>query len=292
MKTNIYILIIIIFTLFGCNKNIVLNQDKVVYKDRNIMVSHQIFIYNLDNKSRLDMNPINKKIIDNNYFFPKFLFEESYNIEKIYISGRYEEYINVNEKLYDILLEMKNFENLKEIKITKADISYIPSSIGHINNLQTLDLRGNKINDISEDIKYLKKLEDVDLESNDLGRLSVKDLNHLLLKLSLLKNLKRLVISSNFLDSIPENIKYLRNLEHLIISYNYFKHFPCIVTELPNLKSLSIDYIEDLFLLPDCIDNLPKGITINLMVHDQDNYNREQVQLLIDRYPNIYWSAP
>jgi Leucine-rich repeat (LRR) protein len=292
MRKFFYVILIIVFFV-GCNSNkVFVKENKIVERDKKLLTSHYLSLQN----NKVSMCPGYQK--KQKYFIPKKLYNYP-EISTVYIYG-YSGNIDINKHLYQILSELSSFSLsgsfpfLNNLTITNCDIEYIPKSISYIRNLERLNLTNNRIKDIAWEISYLDKLTYINLAKNNLGRLTDKEINNLLLKLSTVKNLKTLFLTDNFFEEIPENIKYLTNLEFLYIGYNYLKCFPCIVTELPNLKSLTIDYSEELLSFPECIDNFPKGVIVNLLVRPPyiEDYKRENIELLKARYPNVRWSAP
>ena len=130
------------------------------------------------------------------------------------------------EDLGETLFEYGGFE-LEEmlcwnyVTFSQARLTHLPKSVGHLRNLNILDLFDNQISELPEEIWNLVNLKELDLGANQFS-------------------------------SIPKEIGKLQKLEELTLRINKFTSFPKKVVSLKNLKVLH--------LAENQIDSLPKDI--------------------------------
>jgi Leucine-rich repeat (LRR) protein/GTPase SAR1 family protein len=102
-----------------------------------------------------------------------------------------------------------------------------------LQNLVSLNLRGNSLKLLSAEIGNLSKLEKLDLSNNPLTKLPAQ--------IGKLKVLKELDLSSNRLTSLPVEICQLVALEKLKLSKNNLTKLPGDIARLIRLKQLYLD---------------------------------------------------
>lgn len=284
-----YVLFIsIIITIGGCNMKkqkciYLVNYDKKI-RVKNIISGHQIAVSEPNNKLSkiMSIRGYNNRA----GFLPTFIFNKYPNIEEVSIGGY--QTIELNKNFEQILIELSNFKSLKKLLIQNHKINYIPSSIIYIDSLEYLDFRGNSLQNICNGIEEMKFFRKINLSENDLGKLDYNELNYLFLKLSTLENLETLIVSSNFLDTLPSNLIRFKNLKNIYLSDNYFEGIPSLLTNLEKLTFLSIDFDRSLLDFPCYIDNFKSNI--NIEFNNYWEYTLEDFNKLKKRYPNINWS--
>ncbi len=130
-------------------------------------------------------------------------------------------------------MEVIQFSNLLELRISSGQLKQLPPEIGQLTNLKVLDLSNNSFTSLPPEIGNLK-------------------------------NLEVLKINDNFeLDTFPAEIANLRSLKYLDISLCWTYHFPielCQLTQLEYLNAMKTGVEE----LPDCIGNLINLKTLKL----------------------------
>ena len=137
-------------------------------------------------------------------------------------------YIDLSDNhLLKISKNFKLFKSLKTLKLNNNKISFIPSFIGELNQLEHLSLYKNRISAIPTSIQELSKLKYFD-------------------------------ISSNKIDNIPIEFGFLISLNVLHIDCNYFTKIPTTFCFLRNLNDLCFDWLE--FIEPPYYKNIKDSI--------------------------------
>jgi hypothetical protein len=113
-----------------------------------------------------------------------------------------------------------------------TNLNKIPTAIGFLSELETLDLTGNKLESIEPSVFTLVKLKCLILEENKLTLLSDS--------IGKLIRLTKLNLNYNKLISMPDSLQQLDSLEFLSINGQMFKIFPKQILYLTNLKRLLI----------------------------------------------------
>jgi len=148
-----------------------------------------------------------------NYISNKFTVEVNYNLTAIVLAG-----IGITtfpEQLYNVI-------NLKVINLNDNNLTEIPINIRLFDQLKELYLRNNSIRIIPDEINQLYNLEILRLSYNHISNL--ENLN--------LKNIKELCLTGNEITEIPENINKMNSLIKLYISDNN-------IIRIANLNSLT-----------------------------------------------------
>ncbi|BBM85182.1 leucine-rich repeat domain-containing protein [Candidatus Uabimicrobium amorphum] len=106
--------------------------------------------------------------------------------------------------LTEIPEEIFDFSTLKELNLSRNQLSSVSPKIQKLNNLRSLSLRSNKLKKLPVEIGKLTKLEELDLYNNQIGSLP-----------SAIANLKqlRLLRLPSYRTSIPFEMQQLENLE-------------------------------------------------------------------------------
>ncbi|XP_032172341.1 leucine-rich repeat-containing protein 69 isoform X1 [Neovison vison] len=200
-----------------------------------------------------------------------------------------------------LLRALKGGENTKIITLNGKKITKMPSALGKLPGLKTLDLQNNQIpkvcpeistltqltvlnlgnnllEEIPEEVKYLTSLKKLHLFGNKickfasgacdgLQNLILLNLNNNQLtwiprEVSRLKSLIYLSMNHNQLASIPKELCFLKNLSELQLNYNQLIYIP---EEIKFLKKL-----QKLLLVGNNIEVLPEELCdlINLRILD------------------------
>ncbi|OJJ22485.1 hypothetical protein BKI52_07330 [marine bacterium AO1-C] len=119
--------------------------------------------------------------------------------------------------------------NQPELDLKHKKLTYIPSEIGLLVNLQKLQLFVNKLTRLPKEIAALKKLHWLGLAGNEM-----KDFE----AIASLHNLQWLSFAGNNLSHLPQEIESLQNLRELNLRFNpiYPKEQAQIRRWLPNCE--------------------------------------------------------
>ena len=145
--------------------------------------------------------------------------------------------MDANDKMYIHLIE--EYRNVADNKLKKLDLKcnelqILPDSIGHLINLETLNLEQNKITSISEEIKLCSQLKNLNLASNEL------------------------------LDKLPDSIGNLTRLETIqIVGCKKIKSLPLSISNLSNLLILDLNWTS-IPKLPDELFQLKSLVELKL----------------------------
>jgi len=169
-----------------------------------------------------------------------------------------------------------NLHNLESLNI--INIASIPSEIGNIHSLITLDLSFNKLTSIPSEIGNLNNLQSLDLSYNKLTSIPSEIGN--------LHTLKHIVLSFNKLTLIPSEIGNLYNLQTIDLHSNALTSIPSEIGNLHILKILDLSF-NKLTSIPSDICNLHILQTLNLNVNKLTSIPAEIGNLLTIRKLNI-----
>jgi len=151
-----------------------------------------------------------------------------------------------NDELIKII-EKAHREKSPVLKLSHESISTLPPEIGHLKNLQELDLYINQLTTLPPEIGQLKNLQILRLESNELTTLPPE--------IGQLKSLRELYIIANELTTLPPEIGRLKNLQELYIGNNQLTTLPPKIGQLKNLQQLDL-WKNQLTTLPPEIGHL------------------------------------
>lgn len=146
-------------------------------------------------------------------------------------------------------------EKIKTLEITQTPLKRLPSEIGYLKNLHSLNLWGNQLTSISHAIGNLKQLKNLYLGSNQLTTLPDE--------IEQLKDLSLLDLSGNQFTTCPGKIFQLTNMRNLSLSSNPLAMLPPEIGNLTNLSMLSLSYTK-ITALPDAIGKLTDLRELNI----------------------------
>jgi len=144
---------------------------------------------------------------------------------------------------------------LIELMFFNTPLSYLPSEIGQLANLQSLNLNGTQISSLPPEIGLLTNLQSLNLYGTQLSSLppeiglltNLQSLNLWRTKLSILPseiwqltNLQSLSLSDTQLSSLPPEIGQLTNLQVLWLSSTPISSLPSEIWQLTNLRWLDL----------------------------------------------------
>ena len=132
-----------------------------------------------------------------------------------------------DNKLLKISKNFRLFKNLKSLKLDNNQISFIPSFIGELNQLEIFSISRNLLTLIPTSIQDLTKL-------------------------------KSFYFSYNKIDNMPIEFGQLNSLNILYMDCNYFTKIPTTLCYLKKLKELSFDWLE--FVYPPYYKNIKDSI--------------------------------
>jgi hypothetical protein len=181
----------------------------------------------------------------------------------------------------DLILSCYN-ESKSRLNLSFKGLTYLPSAIGELTNLEELNLAYNKLTELPERIGELTNLQTLDVPENQLvslpegiGQLTILEflyvrenqLTSLPERIGELTNLQTLDVSENQLASLPERIGQLTNLERFNVSHNQLISLPEGIGELTNLQTLDVTH-NQLTSLPERIVELTNLRTINAFINE------------------------
>ncbi len=214
---------------------LILEQQQKKLTLLELLSADRLTLYSRDNKAMGTSKPVK---------IPRCI-KHLLNLESFTVQCNY-----LEDKSFEFIC--KELPNLKSFFLGYNHLTKIPSSIGGMSNLQTLDLNANCITRIEKSLASvpLKRLSlasnliedfpDVITELNTLEelRLFSNTIKELPSEISNLTNLKTLNLINNNLRSLPNTIKNLVNLERIGLAYNLFDDVPKILLELPSLNEI------------------------------------------------------
>ncbi|MEM1171150.1 MAG: leucine-rich repeat domain-containing protein, partial [Cyanobacteria bacterium P01_H01_bin.35] len=135
-------------------------------------------------------------------------------------------------ELVEVPGDVWELEQLEVLNLSGNKLTSLPESISKLSNLTRLDLSENQLTSLPESISKLSNLTSLDLSSNQLTSLPES--------ISKLSNLTRLDLSENQLTSLPESISKLSNLTRLDLRNNLLISLPESISQLSNLTRLDL----------------------------------------------------
>lgn len=147
-------------------------------------------------------------------------------------------------------------KKLARIDLSANSITTIPSWVGDITSLISLNLNNNKVATIEPGLEKIEGLQELSLYKNNLPELPsmlykmtslrVVDLyyNHIPRvagEIGNLKNLEILYLANNEIYTVPEEIGKLTNLKELYLHHNKISNLPTSIGNLTSLSTLRIN---------------------------------------------------
>jgi len=133
--------------------------------------------------------------------------------------------------------------NLETLDLTDTGIFSIPSSIGSLSNLKYLYLGENSLQSIPNEIGNITPLVVLNLSGSNLNSIPASIGN--------LSSLQELYVAQNYLTSLPAAIGQLSELRVLDLSWNSFTSLPSsLFNNLSSLQTLSINRNQSQLILP------------------------------------------
>ncbi|WP_162180739.1 leucine-rich repeat domain-containing protein, partial [Neochlamydia sp. EPS4] len=153
-----------------------------------------------------------------------------------------EEYLD-REEIKHLSLEKKgellrdwieeNCKNIMGLGLYRVGLTYLPSEIGQLSQLQRLDLNQNQLTTLPAEIGQLSQLRGLYLKQNQLTALPAE--------IGQLSQLRRLHLNQNQLTSLPAEIGRLSWLQELDLSQNQLTSLPTEIEQLSKLQTLKLN---------------------------------------------------
>lgn len=180
-----------------------------------------------------------------------------------------------------------NFNKLTHLSLNWNKIDRLPELDNtHLNNLEELDLSGNKITFIPNSWTKLSKLTNLYVYNNKLQQLP-EDIGNL-------SQLRILYLDKNAITNLPPSLGNLSNLNTLGLSENNISDLPDIFHHFPFLESLHLDR-NNLTELPPSIKH-HKNISAIYISYNNPNFKDSTIPLRSDnnkiKYIDIYDDGP
>lgn len=172
----------------------------------------------------------------------------------------------------DYILEAEQAQSTT-LDLSDLGLSELPAEIGHLTNLEILNLNGNRLTTLPPEIGQLNSLKTLGINDNQLVSLPPE--------IGQLTNLQSLYIGNNQLTSLPPEIGQLTNLVELHVANNQLTGLPLEIGRLNNLQisnfngnsldsipaeviaeGTTIDYVRDELLRRNIINYSIAGLII------------------------------
>lgn len=168
-----------------------------------------------------------KKILSNDYPNTEIYMESYYDTYKYYHKS-----MGVVSNNLDIHCRKITLFNVPGLILASARKFNVPSEIGLLCNLKSLNLNFGGIKVIPTQIGQLKKLTGLYLSDNDITELPTE--------IGQLHKLRTLNLDNNNLHYLPSELNNLTNLNTLFIKHNNITNKQKIYNEFPNIKKIII----------------------------------------------------
>jgi hypothetical protein len=127
----------------------------------------------------------------------------------------------------------ENCKNITALDLSKVGLTYLPSEIYQLSQLQGLELNQNQLISLPAEIERLSQLQKLYLSQNQLTALPAE--------IGQLSQLQGLDLSQNQLTSLPTEIGQLPQLQALDLSQNQLTSLPTEIGQLPQLQWLYLN---------------------------------------------------
>jgi Leucine-rich repeat (LRR) protein len=177
--------------------------------------------------------------------------------------------------------EVSNIDSsyhIAELLLAGKNISVVPSRIGELSSLTTLDLSRNHLDTLPKEIGLLYRMRHLYIDYNNLTRIPEEiqgciNLRTLRARFNTLRllpaqlgscvNLTELVLDDNLLPILPRELGALENLVTLRVAFNNLIALPAEIGQCRSLRSLSLED-NKLSTLPPEIGHCTQLVGINL----------------------------
>jgi Leucine-rich repeat (LRR) protein len=175
-----------------------------------------------------------------------------------------EEYLNREEIKYlplrkkgELLRDWieENCKNITALDLSRAGLTYLPSEIGQLSQLQRLGLKHNQLTGLPAEVWQLSQLQGLYLNQNQLTGLPAE--------IGQLSQLRVLYLNQNQLTSLPVEIGQLSKLQGLYLNQNQLTSLPVEIGHLSKLQWLYLNQ-NQLTSLPVEIGHLSKLTRLEL----------------------------
>ncbi len=168
----------------------------------------------------------------------------------------------VEEKIKDFALRVLGGnipEKVKTFKWYFSSYKQLPSDfVSTYKNLETLiikthDKKNNEFEELPSNLGELSELEEIHIENTKLKKIP---------NLSGLTNLKRLYLSDNYIEEIPESIGDLKKLNIVTLMYNNLQTIPESIKDIgteaswPSMKILKLGNNNIRYISPETVKHL------------------------------------
>jgi hypothetical protein len=141
-------------------------------------------------------------------------------------------YMSPNDYIIEIIFQAANSQ-ASTLNLSNKEIQDLPSEIGQLHNLESLQINFNQLSSLPSEIGQLKNLISLGIISNNLVQLPPE--------IGLLSNLEYLHVGGNQLNVLPSEIGKLSNLETLILIKNKLSELPSEINQLRKLQYLNLE---------------------------------------------------
>lgn len=183
--------------------------------------------------------------ISNNELIWKQLFDERFYEITIHnnYKSKYKQFDHLDKFIINKGGLGVNYEYTSEqFALNYIDLKSVPSEIGLLTNLLSLDLSCNDLKHLPDEIGLLTNLHELRAHNNRLKSL-LPDIKNL-------EKLKILLLGFNNIKQVPDEIGYLTNLKRLELGGNPLEYISPSINKLINLRDITIEP-KHCNLLPD-----------------------------------------
>ena len=162
--------------------------------------------------------------------------------------------------------DIKTFENLKELDVSRNELEMLPPDLGLCKKLEKLVLGANPMSAVPDELCNLVNLRI--LSSNGV---SLMDLPN---QIGKMKSLQVLEVRENLLRIVPDSLANLENLEQLDLGENELEELPFEIGRLNNLKELFLDK-NQLTSLPESLAELKSLENLDITMNEIEDLPKD-----------------